>query len=117
MLSGCGFTFTAARERRIDWCHFRFPHWTYCSSTGSTPRHATLLFPKTNVKGVAISNTRQTMHGSTGMGALRRVVGGLQFTRNISVYCLCHSYATHLLEAGVNFNGIHGNCNELPSSR
>jgi len=82
-----------------------------------THRHATLLFPKTNVKGVAISSTRQTMHGSTGLGALRRVVVGLQFTRNISVDCLCHSYSTHLLEAGVNLNCIHGNCNALPGNR
>jgi len=67
-----------------------------------THRHATLLFPKTNIKGVVNSSTRQTMHESTVQGALRRVVVGLQFTRNISVHCLRHSYAIHLLEAGVN---------------
>jgi integrase/recombinase XerD len=33
---------------------------------------------------------------------LRRTVIELQFTRNISVHCMRHSYATHLLEAGVN---------------
>ena len=42
------------------------------------------------------------MHASTVQGALRRVVVELQFTRRISVHCLRHSYATHLLEAGVN---------------
>ena len=42
------------------------------------------------------------MHESTVQGALRRVVTELQFTRNVSVHCLRHSYATHLLEAGVN---------------
>jgi site-specific recombinase XerD len=67
-----------------------------------THRHPTLLFPKTNVKGVVISSTRQTMSESTVQGALRRTVIELQFTRNISVHCLRHSYATHLLEAGVN---------------
>ena len=67
-----------------------------------THRHPTLLFPKTNQKGVVVANTRQTMHESTVQGALRRVVTELQFTRNVSVHCLRHSYATHLLEAGVN---------------
>ena len=67
-----------------------------------THRHATLLFPKTTQQGCVVSGTRQTMHESTVQGALRRVVVGLQFTRNISVHCLRHSYATHLLEAGVN---------------
>jgi integrase/recombinase XerD len=65
-------------------------------------RHPTLLFPKMNVKGVVISSTRQTMSESTVQGALRRTVIELQFTRKISVHCLRHSYATHLLEAGVN---------------
>lgn len=67
-----------------------------------THRHATLLFPKTTQQGGVVSGTRQTMHESTVQGALRRVVVELQFTRNISVHCLRHSYATHLLEAGVN---------------
>ena len=67
-----------------------------------THRHATLLFPKTTYQGGVVPGTQQTMHESTVQGALRRVVVGLQFTRNISIHCLRHSYATHLLEAGVN---------------
>ena len=67
-----------------------------------THRHATLLFPRTDYHGVVISETRQPMSESTVQGALRRVVVELEFTRNISVHCLRHSYATHLLEAGVN---------------
>lgn len=67
-----------------------------------THQHGKLLFPKTNLNGVVVGGTRQTMHESTVQGALRRVVIELKFTRNISVHCLRHSYATHLLEAGVN---------------
>ncbi len=69
-------------------------------------RHPTLLFPKTNQQGIVILNTRQTMAESTVQGALRRVVSELKFTRNISVHCLRHSYATHLLEAGVNIRRL-----------
>ena len=67
-----------------------------------THRHATLLFPKTTPQGIVVVHTQQTMHESTMQGALRHVVIELKFTRNISVHCLRHSYATHLLEAGVN---------------
>lgn len=71
-----------------------------------THRHDTLLFPKTNPQGQVILNTRQTMAESTVQGALRRVVTELEFTRTISVHCLRHSYATHLLEAGVNIRRL-----------
>lgn len=71
-----------------------------------THRHPKLLFPKTNSKGIVVANTRQTMSESTVQGALRRVVVELKFTRRISVHCLRHSYATHLLEAGVNLRRL-----------
>jgi integrase/recombinase XerD len=67
-----------------------------------THRHPTLLFPKTTYQGGVVPGTKQTMSESTVQGALRRVVVELKFTRNISIHCLRHSYATHLLEAGVN---------------
>lgn len=67
-----------------------------------THHHPKLLFPKTNQKGVVVVNTRQTMSESTVQGALRRIVIELKFARRISIHCLRHSYATHLLEAGVN---------------
>ena len=69
---------------------------------GSDEGHPTLLFPKTNAKGQVILNTQQTMAESTVQGVLRRVVTDLEFTRTVSVHCFRHSYATHLLEAGVN---------------
>ena len=67
-----------------------------------THRHKRLLFPKTNQQGVVTNHPHLTMHESTVQGALRRIVIELEFTRNISIHCLRHSYATHLLEAGVN---------------
>jgi site-specific recombinase XerD len=39
-------------------------------------------------------------------GALRRVLKQLNMKKRISVHTLRHSYATHLLEAGVNIRRI-----------
>lgn len=71
-----------------------------------THGHDTLLFPKTTPQGQVILNTTQTMAESTVQGALRRVVTQLEFARAISVHSLRHSYATHLLEAGVNIRRL-----------
>ena len=39
-------------------------------------------------------------------GAMRRVVEQLGFRKSVHVHTLRHSYATHLLEAGVNLRLI-----------
>ena len=46
------------------------------------------------------------MNKGSVQGALRRVLKQLNLKKRISVHTLRHSYATHLLEAGVNIRRI-----------
>ena len=46
------------------------------------------------------------MERSSVQGAIRRVVQELKFQKAISIHSLRHSYATHLLEVGVNLRLI-----------
>jgi site-specific recombinase XerD len=39
-------------------------------------------------------------------GALKRVVGQLGMTKSVSVHTLRHSYASHLIEAGVSLRRV-----------
>ena len=46
------------------------------------------------------------MKKSSVQGALRRTMANLNIKKRVSIHTLRHSYATHLLEAGVNIRRI-----------
>jgi site-specific recombinase XerD len=72
----------------------------------STHRHPTWLFPATGRDRRQVARADRPMERSSVQGALRRVVRQLGFREAISIHTLRHSYATHLLEAGVNLRLI-----------
>jgi len=83
-----GRTLTALRE---DW---------------ATHRHPTWLFPNRGRDGRRAAAADHPMTRSSVQKAMSRVVQELGLTKVVSVHTLRHSYATHLLEAGVNLRLI-----------
>ena len=69
-------------------------------------RNPTWIFPRLGRSGQEGPHATIPMNKSSVQGALRRVLKQLGFQKRISIHTLRHSYATHLLEAGVNIRRI-----------
>jgi site-specific recombinase XerD len=71
-----------------------------------THRHPRLLFPADGRNHRGASSASRPMPPSTVQKPIKQIVEQLQFKKKISLHTLRHSYATHLLEAGVSLKAI-----------
>ena len=71
-----------------------------------THRHPIWLFPATGRDHAEAHSATEPMACSSVHGAMKRVVQEPGFRKRITIHTLRHSYATHLLEAGVNLRLI-----------
>jgi integrase/recombinase XerD len=76
-----------------------------------THRHPKLLFPADGrdhqlANGKDVSTATTPMSPTAVQGAIKKIARQIDFGKKVSLHTLRHSYATHLLEAGVSLKAI-----------
>jgi site-specific recombinase XerD len=72
----------------------------------STHRHPRLLFPAVGRSGKQAAQANGPMGRASVQGALKRVVQQVGIRKSVTMHTLRHSYASHLIEAGVSVRRV-----------
>lgn len=72
----------------------------------STHRHPSLLFPAVGRSGKRAAAATEPMGRASVQGALKRVVQQVGIRKAVTMHTLRHSYASHLIEAGVSVRRV-----------
>ena len=99
-------TSIAAKAPRTVTCRFPPPHWRGCRKYWITHRHPRLLFPAEGRDHKQAPTAKNPMAKSTVQKPMKEIVDQIGFGKKICIHTLRHSYATHLLEAGVSLKVI-----------